>query len=109
MPGRTVGAGSRIPGPQRMESIPVFILSEHAARERVRRGISLGDLERVMEAPERVIEVRLGRVLVQARLDPGIGGKMYLLRVFVDVDRFPPEVVTVYRTSKIAKYERRRP
>ncbi len=30
--------------------------------------------------------------------------KMYLLRVFVDIDRIPPEVVTVYRTSKITKY-----
>ena len=28
----------------------------------------------------------------------------YLLRVFVDVDRTPAEVVTVYRTSKIEKY-----
>ena len=31
----------------------------------------------------------------------------YLLRVFVDVDRSPPEVVTVYRTSKMEKYRRR--
>lgn len=28
------------------------------------------------------------------------------MRVFVDVDREPAEVVTVYRTSKIAKYWR---
>jgi hypothetical protein len=33
---------------------------------------------------------------------PGVS----LLRVFVDVDRDPPEVVTVYRTSKIEKYWR---
>jgi type I restriction-modification system DNA methylase subunit len=26
--------------------------------------------------------------------------KVYLLRVFVDIDREPPEVVTVYRTSR---------
>jgi hypothetical protein len=31
---------------------------------------------------------------------------MYLVRVFVDVDRTPAEVVTVYRTSKMAKYWR---
>jgi hypothetical protein len=29
---------------------------------------------------------------------------MYLVRVFVDVDRDPAEVVTAYRTSKISKY-----
>jgi hypothetical protein len=34
-------------------------------------------------------------------------GKTY--RVFVDVDRSPAEVVTVYRTSRIAKYWRAAP
>ena len=33
-----------------------------------------------------------------------IDGKSYLIRVFVDVDRTPPEIVTAYRTSKIRKY-----
>jgi hypothetical protein len=32
--------------------------------------------------------------------------RVYLVRVFVDVDREPPEVVTAYRTSKLAKYWR---
>jgi hypothetical protein len=30
----------------------------------------------------------------------------YLVRAFVDVDRKPAEVVTVYLTSKVAKYWR---
>ena len=34
-------------------------------------------------------------------------GLEYLVRVFVDVDRDPAEVVTVYQTSKIEKYWRR--
>jgi len=34
-------------------------------------------------------------------------GRTFLLRVFVDVQRRPPEVITAYRTSKIAKYWRR--
>lgn len=29
---------------------------------------------------------------------------MFLVRVVVDVDRQPAEVVTAYRTTKIAKY-----
>jgi len=33
-------------------------------------------------------------------------GREYLVRVFLDVDRRPPDVVTVYRTSKIAQYWR---
>jgi hypothetical protein len=32
------------------------------------------------------------------------GSKRYVLRVFVDVDRDPPVVVTAYRSSKIGKY-----
>jgi hypothetical protein len=31
---------------------------------------------------------------------------MYLVRVVVDVDREPPRVVTVYRTTKLEKYWR---
>ena len=34
----------------------------------------------------------------------GEGRRRYLVRVIVDVDRDMPEVVTVYRTSKIEKY-----
>ena len=30
--------------------------------------------------------------------------KTFLVRIFVDVDRDPAEVVTAYRTSKISKY-----
>ena len=33
-------------------------------------------------------------------------GREYLVRVFVDVDRSPAEVVTAYKTSKILKYWR---
>jgi hypothetical protein len=33
--------------------------------------------------------------------------RIFLLRVFVDVGRWPAEVVTAYRTSKVAKYWRR--
>lgn len=36
-------------------------------------------------------------------------GKTYLIRVFVDVDLMPVEVVTAYRTSKIEKYWRTEP
>ena len=34
----------------------------------------------------------------------GVPARMYLIRVVVDIDRHPAEVVTVYRTSKIPKY-----
>jgi hypothetical protein len=54
-------------------------------------------------------EGALGRNLTnvyQSRIEAGKPPQKYLLRVFVDVDREPPDVVTAYRTSKIDKYWR---
>jgi hypothetical protein len=56
----------------------------------------------VLRNPEKVVEVRRGRVILQSRTR--IGPHNQLIRVFVDVDVSPAKVVTVYRTSKIDKY-----
>jgi hypothetical protein len=59
-------------------------------------------LASVLRDPEQVVEVRPGRVILQSRVR--IGTHNQLIRVFVDVDVSPAQVVTVYRTSKIDKY-----
>ena len=64
-------------------------------------------MRQVLAAPEQRHAVRPGRDLLQSRIE--FAGKTYLVRVFVDVDRDPAEVVTVYRTSRIAKYWRAQP
>lgn len=74
------------------------VFSNHARAQMAKRLVGEAEVRRVLGAPERVEAVRPGRVVAQ-----GMAGA-YLLRVFVDVDRSPPEVVTVYRTSKIEKY-----
>jgi len=74
------------------------ILTEHAAGQMARRQLAEADVRRVLAEPEEVLPVRPGRVVAQAVIGA------YLVRVFVDVDRTPAEVVTVYRTSKIEKY-----
>ena len=43
-------------------------------------------------------------VVLQSIISMGEPAKPYLVRLFIDVDRDPAEVVTVYRTSKIDKY-----
>ena len=43
-------------------------------------------------------------MVYQSRVEFEEPGKTYLLRVFVDIDRQPAEVVTAYRTSKVEKY-----
>jgi hypothetical protein len=55
------------------------------------------------------MDVRPGRVVLQSRILMGEPAKTYLVRVFLDVDRRPAEVVTVYRTGKISKYWREQP
>ncbi len=71
-----------------------------------RRQIAEEDVVKVLATPEQIVTVREGRAVYQSRFQFGDSPKVYLLRVFVDVDRTPPEVVTVYRTSKVAKYWR---
>jgi len=88
------------------ESINTFRITDHARSEMVRRQIIEEDVAKVLAAPEQVETVRIGRNMYQSRFHAGKPPKLYLLRVFVDVDRLTPEVVTVYRTSKVAKYWR---
>jgi Domain of unknown function (DUF4258) len=81
-----------------------FVLTPHAMFELQRRGLDEAVVRQVLASPGQRMAVRPGRDAVQSLLD--LGGKQYLIRVFVDVDRSPPEVVTAYRTSKIDKYWR---
>ncbi len=83
-----------------------YIFTEHALAEFERRGLSLETIRAVLASPEERLEARPGRVILQSRIPMGTPPKTYLVRVFVDVDREPVEVVTAYRTSKITKYWR---
>jgi hypothetical protein len=78
------------------------VITDHAAFEMRRRHIDEHVVHRVLAAPEQRHSVRLGRDVLQSRIN--VGGKTYLLRVFVDIDRSPAEVVTVYLTSQVGKY-----
>ncbi len=83
-----------------------YNLTDHVKQEMARRQISEEDIAEVIANPEQTETVRSNRVVYQSRLDTGSPPKTYLLRVFLDIDRYPPDVVTVYRTSKIEKYWR---
>lgn len=71
-----------------------------------RRSLDKQIVRQVLAVPGQCVEVRLGRIVAQSQIAMGSPEKMYLIRVFVDVDRSPAEVVTVYRTTKISKYWR---
>ncbi len=57
-----------------------------------------------MKNPEQMVPVREGKKAYQSLRD--LKGKKYLVRVIVANDKDPFIVVTVYLTSKIAKYWR---
>ena len=84
------------------------VITVHAATEIQRRGLDLDTVRMVLADPEQALGVRPGRIVVQSRVSAGHRARTYLVRVFVDIDRQPPEVVTVYRTSKVDKYWRPR-
>ena len=86
------------------DRIAEYVLTTHAEFEMQRRGIGKEVARQVISTPEQRIDVRPGRVVLQSRLTHE--GRAYLVRVFVDVDRRPAEVVTVYRTSRVSKYWR---
>jgi hypothetical protein len=86
------------------EPIHHFVLTNHALEELARRDLSITLVERVMASPEQRFGVRPGREVLQSRVQ--FGTRLYLVRVFVDLREWPPQVVTAYRTSRFAKYWR---
>jgi hypothetical protein len=88
------------------EPVKDYVVTDHAAFEMGRRGLSEQVIRRVLVAPEQRLEIRSGRVVLQSRVALGAPEKTVLVRVVVDVDRHPAEVVTAYQTSKIGKYWR---
>lgn len=82
------------------------VITEHARRQMARRGLSETDVRNVLDQPEHIESVRPGRIAAQKTLSLGTPQGNYLLRVFVDIDRTPPEIVTAYRTSRLRKYRR---
>lgn len=84
--------------------ITEYVITPHAVFEMRRRRISEETVRDVMNAPEQRLPVRPGREVFQSKTLRERDAAAALVRVFVDVDRRPAEVVTVYRTSKVAKY-----
>jgi hypothetical protein len=87
-----------------MSELTDAIVTDHARRQLQARDIADAEVYRVLHQPEAVRPVRRGRVVAQALTAADAQSQPRLLRVFVDIDRDPPEVVTAYCTSKIEKY-----
>ena len=80
-------------------------ISAHALEQAARRGLDEATIAGIAERPGQVIAVRPGREVRQAQFTD-VEGKPYVVRVFVDIAGEEETVVTVYKTSKVAKYWR---
>ncbi len=77
----------------RSDPIGEFVISGHARLEMQRRDVTDGLVQHVVAAPEQRFPVRDGRVVLQSRVTMGRPPKMYLVRVVIDIDRRPAEVL----------------
>jgi len=83
-----------------------YLISGHARAQMRRRQIPQEIVDKVVSLPGQVIEICAGREVRQSLEKMGEPSRKFLVRVVVDMDRDPCEVVTVYRTRKISKYWR---
>jgi len=79
----------------------IAIFSKHALEQVVLRQIQLKVVWQIIQNPQQVIEDG-NLAILQSIVEED--GQKYLLRIFVNLRKRPPMVVTVYKTSKIEKY-----
>lgn len=80
------------------------IIKGHASFEAERRGVSEELIKSVVKNPQQKLPSKKGRVIVQNKYYDSMEGKEMLLRI-VGIERSEKfNVITVYKTSKVAKY-----
>ena len=80
-----------------------YVFSVHALEQIEIRGLVLAVVEDVLNFPSKVVKEEEGvsvyqKLVIESNME-------YLYRVFVNTDKKPPLVITVYKTSKTFKYE----
>jgi hypothetical protein len=66
------------------------------------RDISRETVEGILSVPDQTVEQ--DNLIVFQSIIKDSQEQRFLIRVFVNIDKIPPLVITVYRTSKIEKY-----
>ncbi|MBU1822481.1 MAG: DUF4258 domain-containing protein [Bacteroidetes bacterium] len=84
--------------------MPRFTLSLHAVDQINLRAISVEDVFLTLNHPDKIEEESPDQWVYQKVIESE-SGKEYLIRVFVNSGKSPNLVKTVYRTSKISKYQ----
>ena len=80
-----------------------FKYSKHALEQIQNRHLDKKSVDAALKQPDKQITDDTGLKVYNKAIREN--DKYYLYRVFVNHDKNPPLVVTVYKTSKIWKYE----
>ena len=78
------------------------IFSNHALRQMEARNILIETILLVIQSPDSISKQDKTTSIYMKLIDEL--EKQYLYRVFVNVSKIPPIVITTYKTSKIDKY-----
>jgi hypothetical protein len=81
-----------------------LIFSKHAQEQMRRRNINREYVLSTILQPEQVIVDDEDTEIIICQSIIKEDGQMFLLRVFVNKDKFPNVIVTLYKTTKILKY-----
>lgn len=76
-------------------------LSRHALNQMQLRGISAESIFQILVKPQQTVQNN-DLLVYQSVVEEN--GKNYLIRIFVNLRKQPPLIVTVYKTSNIQKY-----
>jgi len=80
-----------------------FRITNHALEEIQKRKIPSALVEYVVNNPQQILRQDKDIRIHQSQVDLGTG-KLYLLRIFINIAVDPATIITVYRTSQIKKY-----
>lgn len=81
--------------------------SEHAASRIAKREIDASEAELAVKQPDSLVEAGLNRRFYQRRYLDRVLNEQMLMRVLIEQTDTELVAVTLYKTSKFAKYEER--
>ena len=82
----------------------IFIFSNHAKEQMIRRVINYDIALSVVYHPDQIITDDKNPVMVIYQSLIKENEQLFLYRVFVNRDKQPNVIVTLYKTTKISKY-----
>jgi len=81
-----------------------LVFSRHAFEQMLRRSINYETVMKVVSQPDQIISDIQKPMLVIYQSLINEDNQMFLLRVFVNREKHPNMIVTLYKTTKISKY-----